>query len=558
MRKSLPALTLSLFVLPVIVAALDFTDRADDYSDAPFTKAEAVAISVLTNLKAVQGNPDGSFQPRRALNRAEFTKIALLSSGLQPGDAEDCFPDVREKDWFSVYVCRAKKDGIVSGNPDGTFHPERLVNYAEAVKILGGIYEYELKKQRDDEWFMPYVRAAGAHRTALPTSVEPGDVITRGEMARLAAAFRAEADGELDLYRAAEQGKALSSASSFTSSVSSTPAGSSSSTSSSVSSNPSSSSAISSSSSAAANLPDFPSKSHLLMFGELSQPIAGGKFFADKEGLFVQGTEVIMREEAKSLDTLFMIDEFGKRIGQLYLDPLDSNKKKWVGTFYSSGSYHIPKATERVLGIQARLKARDNGGVPGELVEIKTFRVTSLGEDSGATYNAFAPDAFFPKNRAVQGKIVSVKNALAEKDTFILGQNQLIAAFTVTSASIPPTKVLIKRFSFNVSKSSGVSVINWQLGMVDSPVRTSCSVGDSLINCLGIMEEMGTVAGGSRTYRLFGDVTLDQGVKDPFLQVSLNDPGTVTTQGDIEWTDEAATFSWIEVPMPIMRATLWK
>jgi hypothetical protein len=49
--------------------------------------------------------------------------------------------------------------------------------------------------------------AAEERGVSLPSSVEPDHSLTRGQMARLAAAFVAENDGELDAYRAAERGQ---------------------------------------------------------------------------------------------------------------------------------------------------------------------------------------------------------------------------------------------------------------------------------------------------------------------------------------------------------------
>ena len=46
------------------------------------------------------------------------------------------FPDVSSDDWFSADVKKLTESGIVSGYPDGYFHPERDMTIAEFVKIL--------------------------------------------------------------------------------------------------------------------------------------------------------------------------------------------------------------------------------------------------------------------------------------------------------------------------------------------------------------------------------------------------------------------------------------
>ena len=46
------------------------------------------------------------------------------------------FPDVALSDWFFPYVEEIKTWGIVDGNDDGTFAPERNINRAEFSKII--------------------------------------------------------------------------------------------------------------------------------------------------------------------------------------------------------------------------------------------------------------------------------------------------------------------------------------------------------------------------------------------------------------------------------------
>src|SRR5947207_3074818 len=111
-------LTAVLLIVPTLAFALDYTDVSGRYTDAPFSVSEAAGISLLTNIGAVSGNPDGSYRAERLLNRAEFLKIILLSSSAEGGASASCFPDVHAEDWFSQYVCRAKQTGIVKGNPD--------------------------------------------------------------------------------------------------------------------------------------------------------------------------------------------------------------------------------------------------------------------------------------------------------------------------------------------------------------------------------------------------------------------------------------------------------
>ena len=64
-------------LLPGVVSALSYGTDSLPYTDAPSDHSAAIAISTLTELGIVRGNPDGTFKPGTPLNRAEFMKIAM-------------------------------------------------------------------------------------------------------------------------------------------------------------------------------------------------------------------------------------------------------------------------------------------------------------------------------------------------------------------------------------------------------------------------------------------------------------------------------------------------
>ncbi len=84
-----------------------------------------------------------------------------------------------------------------------------------------------------------------------------------------------------------------------------------------------------------------------------------------------------------------------------------------------------------------------------------------------------------------------------------------------------------------------------------------CAVSDTLVSCIAIPDELGTLT-GPRTLRLFGDVSVDSGASSPFLQLSLNQAGSVGQSGAIQWTDGTGHFVWTELPSPVARGTMWK
>jgi len=57
--------------------------------------------------------------------------------------------------------------------------------------------------------------------------------------------------------------------------------------------------------------------------------------------------------------------------------------------------------------------------------------------------------------------------------------------------------------------------------------------------------------------RVYADVALNNGVTNPSLRVTINDPGTISAGGDVTWTDGTNTFDWLPVDAPVARGTMY-
>jgi inhibitor of cysteine peptidase len=142
----------------------------------------STAIQHLKEQGVIEGYKDGSFKPTARINRAEFLKI-IIESKKEEVAGKNCFPDVTNE-WFAAYVCTAQATGIIDGYPDGTFRPERSINFAEASKILSLAYGQDIQDHSPD-WYEPFVRAL-ENSKAIPLSVENLEQdISRGEMAEM-------------------------------------------------------------------------------------------------------------------------------------------------------------------------------------------------------------------------------------------------------------------------------------------------------------------------------------------------------------------------------------
>lgn len=545
MKKLL--LTIGL-LLPMSVSALEYQNLSLLYTDAPFLPAEAAGISLLTSLNAVQGNPDGTFMPNRSINRAEFLKIVLASYPrvrVSTSDAERCFPDVNESDWFSPYVCLAKKRGMVSGYPDGTFKPDRTANYAEALKILGELYDYVAYSAEDEPWYSGYVRAAQFNKTALPIGLAYDRALTRGQMARLAAAYRAQYEGELEFYRLSEisfnavLNKIKEAEEAEEEEEAEEPQQEE------QTSNESMNQQI-----------NVPTTSHFLMLGERSNPIADGTFTPTREyDAELRSVTVQLWAKAKSFEKLFLVDEFGNEIAELKLDVYDKEDETWKAVIDLDEPYVMDRSGT-ILAIEAQLWGRDDRGIAEEQVRVKKFTAVVSDLNRTESYELVAQDTHFPAHQTVQAEIKNVYNSLMEVGSFEEGTAKPIAEFTVKGRKLDGADLRIEHMKFTLSKAEKVRTERWKITAYDTNDQAECSLSNNIVSCLNLSSPLGDIPALGRVYKLYANVTND-GI-NPWLRADLLSPGTFGVDGAIWWTDGSGHYTWIESDEPVARGTEWR
>ncbi len=176
------------------------------FTDVPRSHPNYVPITFFNQVGVLGGYADGTFKPDNAINRAEVLKVLFKGSGIvvdeatgTTEEADDAgFKDVPKDAWFKAFVRQAKKLGIVSGNPDGTFTPGRQVTKAEFLKmvLLANQVNTEALKGKEspypdvpkDAWFAQYINygaALGLVTKNADGKLEPGKALTRGDVAEI-------------------------------------------------------------------------------------------------------------------------------------------------------------------------------------------------------------------------------------------------------------------------------------------------------------------------------------------------------------------------------------
>jgi hypothetical protein len=182
-RKLLSLVVAVAFVLTTISTA--FASALPSDVTAEFSKA----VSKVQALNIMIGDAGtGLFRPADTIKRSEFAVIAVKALGLNDSaiisKGATKFSDVAADNWASGYINVAVSAGIVSGYPDGTYQPDKTINYAEAITILGNLLGYG-PVLVGKPWPGAYVAQANAAGVTNGVVLAPTVGASRGNVAKL-------------------------------------------------------------------------------------------------------------------------------------------------------------------------------------------------------------------------------------------------------------------------------------------------------------------------------------------------------------------------------------
>lgn len=99
----------------------------------------------LSRTGIIEGNDKGEAEPLRNVTRAEAVAMIMRFMGIESDPEANQivnFSDVSKNDWFYPAVMSAYKCGIVKGDSENTFAPQRAVTHEEVVVMLARALEY--------------------------------------------------------------------------------------------------------------------------------------------------------------------------------------------------------------------------------------------------------------------------------------------------------------------------------------------------------------------------------------------------------------------------------
>ena len=132
-RSKMSALLVVAMLFSMLMPAMAFGATAAQLKDTADSYAQK-EIQSLVDSGIISGYEDGTFQPRKAMTRAELAKIIVLSLGLKENpDKATAFTDVDKNSWYRGFVGALVESGITQGTSDTTFAPDAKVTREELV-----------------------------------------------------------------------------------------------------------------------------------------------------------------------------------------------------------------------------------------------------------------------------------------------------------------------------------------------------------------------------------------------------------------------------------------
>ena len=125
---------------------LDGTKRKTTFDDVASTSTASGYIASAVNEDIITGFPDGSFRPGDTVTRGQMA--ILLSRAFElTEEAHYVFNDIPEDSKAYIHVKRIIAEGIAEGYPDGSFQPDRLLNRAEFAAFMARALNEEFRSK---------------------------------------------------------------------------------------------------------------------------------------------------------------------------------------------------------------------------------------------------------------------------------------------------------------------------------------------------------------------------------------------------------------------------
>ncbi|WP_310832188.1 S-layer homology domain-containing protein [Paenibacillus pedocola] len=149
--------------------------------------------AVYSHAAYIKGYEDGTFKPSRALTRAELAALLARNIEIDAAASGVNFTDVSAKHWAAADIAKVAAAGLMKGDPDGSFNPERAVTRAEMAILSARLKQLSFDESStavsaisdvNKHWAagaIDAVKAAGLMTGFADGSFAPAKMLSRAE-----------------------------------------------------------------------------------------------------------------------------------------------------------------------------------------------------------------------------------------------------------------------------------------------------------------------------------------------------------------------------------------
>ena len=132
-------LIVSVLLIGMMLSQSVFAAESSRFSDVPSNASYAEAVNTLADMGILNGDKEGRFNPDKTITRAEATVIICKIMGVADEASkikQSTFSDVPSNYWAVGYIAKANELGIVSGYSKTKFGPKDPVTCQQMLKML--------------------------------------------------------------------------------------------------------------------------------------------------------------------------------------------------------------------------------------------------------------------------------------------------------------------------------------------------------------------------------------------------------------------------------------
>lgn len=178
-RKNFKAAIVLLLVRLLICPALAISPFPDVDENADY----AEAVEYLKDVGIMRGDDQGNFNPNKTVTRAEMATIICNMLGETENlTTSEVFSDVPTTHWANKYVTRAKELGIISGYGDGRFGPNNPVTYEQVLTMLINAVHLENEAIEAGGYPDGYISVAEDYGYTKELSIPKGTAVARWQI----------------------------------------------------------------------------------------------------------------------------------------------------------------------------------------------------------------------------------------------------------------------------------------------------------------------------------------------------------------------------------------